>query len=552
MLRSWALCALACSAAALSSTQHEHATSNNGRGLQEVDSPFGFSETPKCNRCGRDGPHDYNCCHPGGAWAGVCGDEGMVARGVAKYTYAQGFFVCQERLKSAFYRPRSQLRHTNRLVPALKRALGRQRLHVVILGDSVAVGEKDYDTFRAGQRMVRYGFGGLLLEWLTTALPSVNVTLSNAAVSATSLFFARTCKVSQMPSDPPPDVLIISSVRENEAVSTEALVRTLLQRWPAAAVVFNTWLSKAALCLKLLCRMNANSPGSAEIPTSRQAYVAKIAAHYGLSNIKFARHGNVGCGVRVTWYDQLPNDTVWKLRRLCAIGEPSAAWTEIVSNVEIVSDQKNASLYADEVHPTTSGHELIGCALKQLFSEGMGGRGVGTQSSDSTARLLPSPLYALAAASDLPARPSCAGPESLRPLENSALVDFHLAMYTRNGVVKHSWVGKGIGATIKFAVPSACGSLYLDTYKARGMGAGIVFLDGNYVRTVEADLTDDPNFAWLGPGRGLAITEFIGQLDPTRLHAITIVINGSATHTRRRPIRGPEATTFQVKGLICS
>ena len=51
--------------------------------------------------------------------------------------------------------------HTGRLVPALNRALGRQRLHLVILGDSVAVGEKDYDTFRAGQRLVRYGFGGI-------------------------------------------------------------------------------------------------------------------------------------------------------------------------------------------------------------------------------------------------------------------------------------------------------------------------------------------------------------------------------------------------------
>ena len=73
--------------------------SNNGRRLQQLDSPFGFSETPKCNRCGKDGPHDYNCCHPGGAWAGVCGDEGMIARGTANYTYAQGFVVCQERLK---------------------------------------------------------------------------------------------------------------------------------------------------------------------------------------------------------------------------------------------------------------------------------------------------------------------------------------------------------------------------------------------------------------------------------------------------------------------
>ena len=502
MLRSWFLCALACSAAALSSAQVEHAKLNNGRELEELDSPS-----------------------------------------------FQPASLSEPALPSMHY-AHAKWSHTDRLVPALNRALGRQRLHLVILGDSVAVGEKDYDTFRAGQRLVRYGFGGLLLEWLTTALPSVNVTLSNAAVSATSLFYARTCKVTQMPSDPPPDVFIISSVRENEAVSTEALVRTLLQRWPTAAVVFNTWLSKAAFYLKLLCRINADGPGSAEIPTSRQAYVPKIVAHYGLSNIKFfARSGKVGCGVRVAWHDQLPNDTVRKLRRLCAIGEPSAAWTEIVSNVEIVSDQKNASLYADDVHPTTSGHELIGCALKQLFSKGLWAREVGTQSSDSTAGL-PSPLYALAAASDPPARPSCAGPESLRPLENSALVDFHLTRYTRNGVVKHSWVGKGIGARIEFAVPSACGSLYLDTYKARGMGAGIVFLDGNYVRTVEADLTDDPNFAWLGPGRGLATTAFIGQLDPTRLHAITIVINRSATHTRRP--RPQEATTFQVKGLICS
>ena len=120
MLRSWALCALACSAAALSSTRVEHATLNYVRRLQELDSPFGFSEPPKCNRCGKDGPQDYNCCHPGGAWAGVCGDEGMIARGVANYTYAQGFVVCQERLKrfknfDPFYRP---WRHKNSKRPS--------------------------------------------------------------------------------------------------------------------------------------------------------------------------------------------------------------------------------------------------------------------------------------------------------------------------------------------------------------------------------------------------------------------------------------------------
>ena len=99
MLRSWFLCALACSAAALSSAQVEHAKLSNGRQLEELDSPSGSSETPKCNRCGKDGPQDYNCCHPGGAWAGVCGDEGMIARGTANYTHAQGFVVSQERLK---------------------------------------------------------------------------------------------------------------------------------------------------------------------------------------------------------------------------------------------------------------------------------------------------------------------------------------------------------------------------------------------------------------------------------------------------------------------
>ena len=89
MSTSWVLLALTRSAAA-----HEHAELNTGRGLEELDSPSGSSETPKCSRCGRDGPKDYNCCHPGGAWAGVCGDEGMGARGAANFTY-----VRQERLK---------------------------------------------------------------------------------------------------------------------------------------------------------------------------------------------------------------------------------------------------------------------------------------------------------------------------------------------------------------------------------------------------------------------------------------------------------------------
>ena len=66
---------------------------------QELDSPFGLGKTLKCDRCGRDGPNDYNCCHAGGAWAGMCGDKAMVTRGAANYTWNQGFAVCQERLK---------------------------------------------------------------------------------------------------------------------------------------------------------------------------------------------------------------------------------------------------------------------------------------------------------------------------------------------------------------------------------------------------------------------------------------------------------------------
>ena len=66
---------------------------------QELDSPFGLGKTLKCDRCGRDGPNDYNCCHAGGAWAGMCGDKAMVTRGAANYTWNQGFAVCQDRLK---------------------------------------------------------------------------------------------------------------------------------------------------------------------------------------------------------------------------------------------------------------------------------------------------------------------------------------------------------------------------------------------------------------------------------------------------------------------
>ena len=61
--------------------------------------PGKFGKTPKCDRCGRDGPNDYNCCHAGGAWAGMCGDKAMITRGAANYTWDQGFAVCQERLK---------------------------------------------------------------------------------------------------------------------------------------------------------------------------------------------------------------------------------------------------------------------------------------------------------------------------------------------------------------------------------------------------------------------------------------------------------------------
>ena len=66
---------------------------------QELDSPFGLGKTLKCDRCGRDGPNDYNCCHAGGAWAGMCGDKAMITRGAANYTWDQGFAVCKERLK---------------------------------------------------------------------------------------------------------------------------------------------------------------------------------------------------------------------------------------------------------------------------------------------------------------------------------------------------------------------------------------------------------------------------------------------------------------------
>ena len=71
---------MACSGAALSSTRVEQLNKLNEQvaqlhGRVELDSPPGFGE---CSRCGRDGPNDYNCCHAGGAWAGMCGDEAMV------------------------------------------------------------------------------------------------------------------------------------------------------------------------------------------------------------------------------------------------------------------------------------------------------------------------------------------------------------------------------------------------------------------------------------------------------------------------------------------
>ena len=99
------LCAMACSGAALSSSRVEQLNELNEEISQrvELDSPFGSGE---CSRCGRDGANDYNCCHAGGAWAGICGDEAMIARGAANYTWGQGFVACQERLKrSLFKRP---------------------------------------------------------------------------------------------------------------------------------------------------------------------------------------------------------------------------------------------------------------------------------------------------------------------------------------------------------------------------------------------------------------------------------------------------------------
>ena len=123
------LCALAWSGLALSSTHVEQL--NDGRHLQELDSPFGFGETPNCDRCGRDGPNDYNCCHAGGAWAGLCGDEAMIARGAANYTWGQGFVVCQERLKrfKSFdpFRRRWRNKKRNRFEPRAPRAPGSLR-----------------------------------------------------------------------------------------------------------------------------------------------------------------------------------------------------------------------------------------------------------------------------------------------------------------------------------------------------------------------------------------------------------------------------------------
>lgn len=74
---------------------------------------------PDCAHCGREGRGDFNCCHPGGAWAGLCGDDGMVKRGAAKFTYAEGFTVCQERWKyfrsfDPFHQPRSKLARASR------------------------------------------------------------------------------------------------------------------------------------------------------------------------------------------------------------------------------------------------------------------------------------------------------------------------------------------------------------------------------------------------------------------------------------------------------
>ena len=124
------LCAMACSGAALSSSRVEQLNELNEEISQrvELDSPFGSGE---CSRCGRDGANDYNCCHAGGAWAGICGDEAAIARGAANYTWGQGFVVCQERLKrfksfDPFHR-RWRNKKRNRFEPRAPRVPGSLR-----------------------------------------------------------------------------------------------------------------------------------------------------------------------------------------------------------------------------------------------------------------------------------------------------------------------------------------------------------------------------------------------------------------------------------------
>ena len=113
--------------------QRYHPRNSNTRyGTMGADSrswtrPSDFPEIPKCNRVVRTGPTT-----PGGAWAGVCGDEGMIARGTANYTYAQGFVVCQERLKrfksfDPFHRPWRHKKRPSKFEPRAPRIPGSLR-----------------------------------------------------------------------------------------------------------------------------------------------------------------------------------------------------------------------------------------------------------------------------------------------------------------------------------------------------------------------------------------------------------------------------------------
>ena len=402
-----------------------------------------------------------------------------------------------------------------RFEDVLASAMAKKSLSVGFLGDSVGAGECDYTTEAGGRKQVRHGYFGRFTDTfrgLFAGDPEGNSSgvafrTQNVAAPGQGPDWYRACGIAKL--SPLPEVVVIEGVRAGEVavIEYEKLVRTLLGL--NIAVVLVNWST-----LRMV-RAWAQEGGEPHDTASRSFRRLADRYHTPLVDVSMLLYDhNHTCPHR-------GQPTLATGRKQHTRRRPLTFW-----------ERHQVAVYDDMVHPNGLGHALIGGFLERLFLDGL--------------RQRPTPLNGRPPQSLPPTQwevdktAVCAPPSAMKP---QGRCEFELKTFQKG---KESFYGWGVGSSCTWSVPRGCGELALVAYLRAGQGAGIVKVDGEYKKTIEANILGDPAYKWLGP-RGIPVAFAIHTFAEPRPvpHNITVTVNVSAGHHPHQPV-------FQVKELRCS